>query len=151
MSDACEAWFYHLEGLRADDILPELLEKTLARRWRALVRAASVATVERLDGWLWTYRDDAFLPHGTASQPDADRQPVLLTTEGGNPNGAHVLFLLDGAQPGDLSGFVRCALVFDGADAEALDGARRLWRTFKDEGRPASYWRRGGRGWEKQA
>jgi len=151
MSDACEAWFYHLEGIGVDDVLPELLEKTLARNWRALVRAPSEETVERLDVHLWAYRDDAFLPHGVAGEPEAERQPVVLTHGPGNPNGAQVLFLVDGAAPGDVSGFTRCVLLFEGADAEALAAARQIWRSFKVEGRAASYWRRSERGWEKQA
>ena len=35
---ACEVWFYHLERTSLDQALPELLEKTLARGWKALVR-----------------------------------------------------------------------------------------------------------------
>src|SRR5579872_1007605 len=62
---ACEVWFYHLERTSLDQALPELLEKTLARDWLALVRTPSPERIEHLDGWLWSYRDDAFLPHGT--------------------------------------------------------------------------------------
>ena len=40
MSAACEVWFYHLERTGLDQALPELLQKTLARGWRALVRVA---------------------------------------------------------------------------------------------------------------
>ena len=32
---ACDVWFYHLERTTLDQALPELLEKTLARGWRA--------------------------------------------------------------------------------------------------------------------
>jgi DNA polymerase-3 subunit chi len=62
------------------------------------------------------------------------------------------LFLLDGAEPGDLSAFARCILLFDGRDEEALRLARDRWKTFKGAGHPVSYWRQGAeRGWEKQA
>ena len=41
MSDAKpEIWFYHLERSTLDQVLPGLLEKTLQRGWRALVRGA---------------------------------------------------------------------------------------------------------------
>src|SRR5579864_6987504 len=46
-----------------DQVLPELLDKTLARGWKAVVRASEPERVEHLDSWLWTYRDDSFLPH----------------------------------------------------------------------------------------
>ena len=40
----CEVWFYHLERSGVDQVLPELLDKTLAKGWKALVRAAEAST-----------------------------------------------------------------------------------------------------------
>lgn len=149
---SCEVWFYHLERSSLDQVLPELLERTLARGWKALVRSGQPERIEHLDGWLWSWRDDSFLPHGTADEPMAERQPVLLTTKLDNPNGAHALFLIDGAEAGDLSPHERCIVLFDGRDEAALAHARRSWKVFKGEGRPVSYWKQGAeRGWEKQA
>ncbi len=153
MSEApCEVWFYHLERTALDQALPELLEKTLAKGWRAQVRSAEPDRIEHLDGWLWTWRDDAFLPHGLAGEPMAERQPVLLGTGGENLNQAQALFLIDGAEPPDLAGYARCILLFDGRDEAAVAAARGRWKTFKGQGLPVSYWREGAeRGWEKQA
>src|SRR3954463_10278381 len=106
MTDAaCEVWFYHLERTGLDQVLPELLEKTLARGWKALVRTGEPARIAHLDGWLWSYRDESFLPHAPAEEAGAERQPVLLTTGYENSNGAEALFLVDGADPGELTGF----------------------------------------------
>jgi DNA polymerase-3 subunit chi len=149
---ACEVWFYHLERSALDQVLPELLEKTLSRGWRALVRTAERERVEHLDGWLWAYREDSFLPHGTDDEPMADRQPILLTTAARNANDAQALFLIDGAEPGDISPYARCILLFDGRDEAALGAARRRWSAFKAAGHPVSYWQQGeSRGWEKKA
>ncbi|CAN5868001.1 DNA polymerase III subunit chi [soil metagenome] len=151
MADACEVWFYHLERTSLDQALPELLEKTLARGWKAIVRATGPQRVEHLDGWLWAYRDESFLPHAPAEEPGAARQPILLTTGDENPNGADALFLVDGAEPGELGDYTRCVVLFDGGDEEALATARRQWRAVKAKGLAASYWKQQGRGWEKQA
>lgn len=151
MADACEVWFYHLERTSLDQALPELLEKTLARGWKAIVRATGAQRVEHLDGWLWAYRDDSFLPHAPADEPGAARQPILLTTNDENLNGADALFLVDGAEPGELGDYTRCVVLFDGGDEEALATARRQWKSVKAKGLPASYWKQQGRGWEKQA
>lgn len=149
---ACEVWFYHLERSGLDQVLPELLEKTLARGWRALVRAPSPERVDQLDGLLWTFRDDSFLPHGVDGEPLADRQPVLITRGTGNPNGAAALFLIDGAETEDLSGFERCILIFDGGDVAAVEAARNSWGRLKAESRAVTYWRQGeAGGWRKQA
>jgi DNA polymerase-3 subunit chi len=149
---ACEVWFYHLERTGLDQALPELLDKTLAKGWRALVRTASSERIEHLDGWLWSYRDDSFLAHGIDGEPNSDRQPILLTTQADNANGAHALFLIDGAEPGALDGYSRCLVLFDGKDDDQLALARRQWSALKAAGAPLSYWRQGGQGgWEKQA
>src|SRR6185369_5333042 len=97
-----EVWFYHLERTALDQALPELLEKTLAKGWRALVRSPAPERLEHLDGWLWSWRDDSFLPHGVAGEPQAARQPVLLSTGEANDNHANALFLIDGAVAPDL-------------------------------------------------
>lgn len=152
MAAPCEVWFYHLERTSADKVLPELLEKTLKRGWKAQVRTASQDRVEFLDDWLWRYRDEAFLPHAPATDPMPERQPILVGTEVTNANAAEALFLIDGAQPGDLGGYERCVLLFDGRDEAALAQARAHWRQFKADGVPVSYWQQGaGRGWEKKA
>ena len=41
-----------------------------------LVQAASEERVEALDAHLWTFRDDSFLPHGTAREADPAAQPA---------------------------------------------------------------------------
>ena len=149
---ACEVWFYHLERSGVDRVLPELLEKTLARGWRALVRTPSADRVDQLDGLLWTFRDDSFLPHGVDGEPLAERQPVLITRGSDNPNEAAALFVVDGAETGDLSGFERCVLIFDGGDAAAVEAARTNWARLKAEGLAVTYWRQGeAGGWRKQA
>lgn len=150
MTDSCEIWFYHLERTGQDQALPELLEKTLARGWKALVRTISADRADHLDASLWTYRDDSFLTHGLAAEAFSSRQSVLITAGADNENGAEVLFLVDGAEPLDLVDYARCIVLFNGADAEQLALARRRWSEFKAAGRSVSYWKQAERGWEKQ-
>ena len=144
-----ELWFYHLEKSELERALPPLLEKCLQRGWRAIVRGGSEERLDALDSSLWTYKDESFLPHG---RDKPERQPVYLTSQGGNPNHAHVLFLIDGAEPGDLTSFERACLMFDGRDEAALNSARARWKEAKEAGIIASYWRESASGkWEKQA
>lgn len=149
---ACEVWFYHLERTSLEQALPELLDKTLAKGWRASVRARSPERLEHLDGWLWSYRDDSFLPHGVEGEANMACQPILLTTQIDNANQAQVLFLIDGVEPAALDGYSRCLVLFDGKDEEQLALARQQWEALKDEGAALSYWQqRAQGGWEKQA
>ena len=63
-----EILFYHLESGRLEDVLPGLLEKTLERGWRAVVQTGTKERAESLDGFLWTYRDESFLPHAVGGR-----------------------------------------------------------------------------------
>ena len=129
-----EVLFYHLERQPLDRVLPELLEKCLQRDWRAVVQLGSEERLEALDSHLWTYRDDAFLPHGTAADGHVEAQPVYLTDGEENPNGAVVRFLVDRASPPDLTPYQRGVFLFDGQDPEAVADARRHWKAMKEAG-----------------
>lgn len=153
MSDATtEVLFYHLERQPLERMLPNLLERTLARGWRAVVQAGSTERVEALDAHLWTYVDESFLPHGTSKDGASDRQPILLTIGPENPNGAGVRFLLDGADMDSYAGYVRIVVIFDGRDEEAVTRARGQWQRVRAQGCKATYWRQSDAGrWEQKA
>jgi DNA polymerase-3 subunit chi len=152
-----EVFFYHLEQRTLEDTLPELLERTLARGWRALVRTGSAERARALDAHLWTYSEESFLPHGLAGEPQAEQQPVLLGENAPRANSAHAVFMVDGASPGDWrnladEGYERAVLIFDGRDPDAVVSAREHWKQAKDAGMTAQYWRQSPAGkWEKKA
>ncbi len=147
-----EVFFYHLEHRSLESVLPELLERTLARGWRAVVQCAAQERVEALDTHLWTYADDSFLPHGTSRDGAAERQPIFLTHGDDNPNGAQVRFLTDGAEFPDLTSYARAVFLFDGRSEDALQRARQQWKAIKASGLPATYWQQSQAGkWEKKA
>lgn len=148
-----EILFYQLKGQRLEQVLPALLLKSLERGWRVVVEAASEERIEALDAHLWTWRDDAFLPHGTWREPDASEQPVLLTPNGENPNRAAVRFLVEGAQlPADAAAYQRLVVLFDGDDPDALAAARQRWVEVKNDGFEVTYWQADENGrWQRQA
>ena len=148
-----EILFYHLQRQPLEKVLPALIEKSLARGWRVVVQAATDERVEALDAHLWTYRDDAFLPHGTDREAEAAAQPVLLTTGANNPNGANVRFLIDGVKmPGDAVGYERIVLLFDGEDPDAVAAARERWTHARAQGMATTYWQADEEGrWQRKA
>lgn len=147
-----EVLFYQLDRQPLDRVLPGLLEKTLDRGWRAVVQAGSQERLDALDGLLWTYREESFLPHGTARDGFTDQQPVFLTLSEETPNGATVRFLVDGAECGKLSAYERVVYLFDGRDEDARVQAREQWKAAKAAGFAVTYWQQNERGrWEKKA
>ena len=108
--------------------------------------------MEAIDGSLWTYRDDSFLPHGTARDGPPARQPIFLTSGEDNPNGAQVRFLVEGATLGELAGYDRVVHLFDGHDQAAVELARAEWKRARAAGCEVTYWQQADNGrWEKRA
>lgn len=146
-----EIGFYHLVATPLEKALPKLLEKVLGSGARAVVMAASPERVEALNGLLWTYAPNGFLPHGSAKDGKAERQPIWLTAADENPNGASILVLTDGATAASLPSYARCLDVFDGADETAVADARQRWKTYKDAGHTLTYWQQTeSGGWERK-
>jgi DNA polymerase-3 subunit chi len=152
-----EVLFYHLERRALDDVLPGMIEKTLERGWRALIRVESSDRADAIDNLLWTYNEQTFLLHAQAGECDPKRQPVLITVEDDNANGANVLFLVGGATAPDwdepsTKSLTRVVVMFEGRDGEVLARARTAWSVAKTAGHDVTYWKESAAGkFEKQA
>jgi len=152
MSEAAtEILFYHLENEPLERVLPSLLEKTLERGWRAVVKAGSQERLKAIDALLWTYREDSFLAHATSAEKMSEHQPILLTCDDDVPNGAGVMFLIDGGVAQSYEGFIRVVHLFDGLDREAVSTAREQWKRAKDSDYSCTYWQQDENGrWQKK-
>jgi len=149
-----ETLFYHLERRELNDVLPGMIEKSLERGWRAVIRTDSSERSDALDTLLWTYNDQSFLAHAQSGDGDPKRQPVLITVEDENPNGAQILFLVGGVTPAAWDGLgdlARIVLMFDGRDSNALAAARTAWKDARAAGHDVTYWKESPAGrFEKQ-
>lgn len=147
-----EVLFYHLSTTRLKDVLPGLLEKSLARGWRAVVHGGNNGHLEALDVSLWSYREESFLPHASNASGKGAEQPIWLTTEDDNPNQAAIRFLIDGAAVDNVADYDRLVYLFDDNDDDALNHARSRWKIEKEAGHDVTYWTQNERGgWEKKA
>jgi len=145
-----EVGFYHLTSSPLERALPRILERALAEGHRIVIMAGSPERVHDLDTLLWTYRDDSFLPHGSARDGSAERQPVWLTDADENPNAASLLVLVDGARAAHLEKFRRVCDMFDGNDEAAVAAARERWRAAKEAGHELTYWQQSEAGWKRR-
>jgi len=144
--------FYHLERQSLDDVLPRMLQTSLERGWRCVVQAGSDERVEQLAAYLWAFDEESFLPHGSKADGSPGLQPIWLTADSGNPNGATVRFLVDGARAESLSGLERAVFIFDGNDEAMVQQARGDWKRFKAESHAISYWQQDEQGrWQNRA
>lgn len=149
-----EIQFYHLLTTPLDIALPKLLPKVLAGGFRALILCRDEAQVKLLDEKIWTQDPDSFLPHGTASAPHAERQPLLLSLHPEPVNQANLLIVTDGRiiPSEQQSPFSRILDMFDGTHEPSTLAARSRWKEYKDQGHTLSYIRQQpGGGWKKEA
>jgi len=145
-----EYWFYHLEHTSLESALPTLLEKSLANDWRVRVQFGESAAMAHMDRYLWTYKEDSFLPHGREDQPGAEDHPIVLSATPA-PANADVVFLIGAAQAGQMDGVKRCITMVDSRNEDSRMAARSRWKDAKDNGADVSYWQQDDRGkWAKR-
>lgn len=148
-----EWWFYHLERSRPEQAAGPLLAKCLEKGWRVLAVSAHPQRRQALNEALWTYDEQSFLPHGHTGDDgiDPSRQPILISGEVANLNGAEALFLLDGVEQPPSIAFARCMVMFDGADEPARAIARAQFKAAKDAGLTCRYFQQTPKGGWKEA
>ena len=74
---------------------------------------------------MWTYGKDSVPAARRPADGFAEDQPIYLTAEVENPNGATILVRVDDAEAPDLAAFARCLDLFDGGDPDAVDARPR--------------------------
>jgi DNA polymerase-3 subunit chi len=134
-----EVLFYHLERSTLEKALPDLLQRSLDRGWRAVVKFGTDERLNALNAHLWAFEAASFLPHGAAGDGNPEDHPVWLTTADDNPNGAAVRFVVDGADAADFSQYVRTVFIFDASDAEGVSRARVAFKASREAGHEAIY------------
>lgn len=149
-----EIWFYHLQSQPLARALPALIDKAIARGWRVIVQTVDDLRLKALDDLLWTHAPESFLPHGSARDKNPERQPILLTTDATNPNGAVLRMYVEGAEidrDAATAGYERIVLMFDGRNDAELAAARQQWSRLKPQGLTLAYWQQGDDGrWERR-
>jgi len=128
-----EILFYHLTESALEQVLPQLLERSLARGWNAAVQCPDEGDCRRLDALLWGFDDRSFLPHSTEFDPYPEAQPALLGLTDDNRNNAQVCFCVDGALAQRPDNFSRLCIIFDGHNAEQVQAARAAWKKWQAE------------------
>lgn len=138
--------FYHLTHSPLEKTLPRLLEKVLAAKLRAVVLTDTDERLQAFDSLLWTYSSLGFLPHGSIREGEAAYQPIWLTTQLENPNGAKVIVVTDGTLVTKDSTFEKCIDLFNGMDEEMVKATRQRWKTYKEKGHCVTYWQQDEKG-----
>lgn len=148
-----EILFYHLKNTPLEQTLPLLVARSHQRGWRVIIRGGSEERLRALDDLLWTFDEESFLPHGMATDANAEKQPILLTLADERPNAADVLFLIDSSPLPAQWPYQRVVVMFSEGDQESKDLAREQWKEIKAmPEHQATYWLQDDAGrWVKRA
>ncbi|MGG7567991.1 DNA polymerase III subunit chi [Rhodovulum sp. DZ06] len=148
-----EIRFYHLTETGLERALPQLLQVSLSRGWNVCVRFGSEERAAWMNGHLWTFSDESFLPHGGPGDPNPEAQPVYLTAGAETPNSPYALMIADGADATveELGKYELACVLFDARDGAAMQAARVKWKEVTGAGLKAVYWKQDGGKWTKAA
>lgn len=131
-----EISFYILEDSAADAaerFCCRLAEKTRASRRQTFVHVADEAQAEHLDGLMWTFRQNSFLPHIRSADRAAEdrRTPILIGSDEPPADFNDVLVNLGGDVSSFFSRFQHHSEI---VPTEKRDSARTAYRFYKDRG-----------------
>jgi DNA polymerase-3 subunit chi len=147
-----EVAFYHCLTTSVDEALVTILDKILSLQERAVVMTPYLERIEHLDQFLWRFKPNSFLPHGTEKDGFSEHQPVFLTNIEYVPNKARFLVLVDGAESKDPDHYTRVIEVFNGGNEEEVARARQKWRDYKKNDLNLIYFRQTeDKSWIKQS
>lgn len=131
--------FYILEQaskIQALRYVCDLAEKAYCQNKNLCLHTSNREEAERLDSFLWTFRDDSFLPHTIYHPDEVPLAPILIgypTSFCSNPPANTILLNLSS----DMSSFYQpyhhiIEIVFSDAGMQQL--ARERFKHYRDQG-----------------
>lgn len=146
-----EIRFYHMERSTLESTLPSLLGKAFSMGKKIIVKTPNTQSAEHINTLLWTQNPNSFLPHGTAKDGNAEHQPIWITENDENPNGADTLILTGGVEHEKMEDFTLCCEMLNGNNPDEITAARARWKIYKDKGFEITYWQQSQEGrWENK-
>ncbi|HEY6643442.1 DNA polymerase III subunit chi [Povalibacter sp.] len=112
-----------------------LIEKAYDQNLRTYVQTVSLADAQRLDELLWTFNDQAFIPHEVSNGSGAshERVVVLLGEAPAPPSHRQLLINLANRLPADFENFERVAEIVD-VDPENKRLSRERYKVYRERG-----------------
>lgn len=127
--------FYLIDTPRFRDrpllLVCELARKAFAAGTPAVILAGSDEQATELDDLLWSFDDDAFIPHQVAGDDDDGLAAVLIAPPGADDGGRPLAInLREGCAPGRRDRILEVIP----ADPAARAGSRERWKAYKTAG-----------------
>nr|CRH06616.1 putative DNA polymerase III, chi subunit [Candidatus Magnetococcus massalia] len=141
--------FYQLATDTRERALLKIVHKVYGLKMRCCLVAESAEQAKWVDDHLWRYPPDSFLPHGMAHEEMATEQPILISDQPQDSNGATVVVML-GSQPLEKLEQFDMLVDFVPSDDESRRGSRLRYKHYLDAGCTMEYWIQDAKGgWAK--
>ena len=127
-----EIFFYKLKNLSVELFLISLIEKSISVNWNSVVLLDNVERMEEINDLLWTFNDVSFIPHGSQSDLNPEKNKVYLTCNEENPNKANAIFSIDGVAINNPKNWSRCIYIFNEQNLKVTDELESYKREIKD-------------------
>jgi DNA polymerase-3 subunit chi len=113
----------------------QLVDQQYSNQQRVFVRTSDSAEAQRLDDMLWTFRDQAFIPHeiATPSSPTHPRIMALIGVDNDSNSFATTLINAGNSIPDNLETVSQLFEVV-GADPQHKQLARDRYKQYRDRG-----------------
>lgn len=111
-----------------------LAEKAYRSQCNVCIHVDSPSAAETLDEYLWSYREESFLPHAQVDKGD-EETPVLISYGSQEPPCYDVLINLADEIPSGFTRYKRVLEVVIQQD-DVLASTRKHYRYYKDRGYP---------------
>ena len=127
-----EIFFYKLKNSSIELFLISLIEKSISKKWNSIVLLDNIERMEEINDLLWTFDDTSFIPHGSQSDLNAEKQKVYLTCNEENPNNSKIIFSVDGIIIKKPDDWTRCVYIFNEQNLLVTDELESYKREIKD-------------------
>ena len=137
-----KAFFYNASHRDVVADIAWLTENIFKKNNRIIIFCTDQETAELVDEFLWSYRDDSFIPHSLKKYGEASHNPILVTTDLDEGYDHNVLLAFNGVliKKNDWQRFAKIYYFFDDQDIKEKENARSMWKIFSSLDVDCKYW-----------
>ena len=137
-----KAFFYNMSHRDVVADIAWLAENIFKKNNRIVIFCTDQETTEVVDDFLWSTRDDSFIPHSKKKDGKDTFDPILVTADLDGSYDHNVLLALNGVliKEKDRERFAKIYYFFDDQDIKEKENARSMWKSFSSLNIDCKYW-----------
>ena len=137
-----KAFFYNASHRDVVADVALLTENIFKKNNKIVIFCTDQETAEVVDDFLWSYRDDSFIPHSIKKHGESSLNPIIVTTDFNGGDEHNVLLALNGVfiKEKDWQRFTKIYYFFDDQDTKEKENARAMWKSFSSLNIDCKYW-----------